>query len=241
MIVVVGVPAWRAADPAAPAGRACEVAIAAAQRGARVELVGRTGDDPAGDQLLLALTQAGVGHVAMLRDPARATPIIEAEAEGDVESAVEGDVELDVEPGAGLPDGPGRAADAETGAATATGMPAPDRTPVLEPADVSLGLGYLTAFGVLVVTDDVPEAVIPASIEAAAFTGAHLVLLVPAGGIAPGSLPGASTVLAAPIGNDGAAFAALVAAYAASLDVGVAPADAFAAATGDSGWEPLHP
>ena len=232
MIVVVGAPAWRAADPAAPAGRACEVAIAAAQRGARVELVGRTGDDPAGDQLLLALTQAGVGHVAMLRDPARGTPIIEAE------------VEADLEPGAGSTGGPDPAADDErpaAPAAPATGAPASDRVPVLEPADVSLGLGYLTAFGVLVVTDDVPEAVVPASIEAAGFTGAHLVLLVQAGGVVPGSLPGASTVLAAPAGNDGGAFAALVGAYAASLDAGVAPADAFAAATGDAGWEALRP
>ncbi len=205
------------------------MAIAAAQRGARVELVGRTGDDPAGDQLLLALTQAGVGHVAMLRDPARATPIIEAE------------VEADVEPGAGSTGGPDPAADDERPAAPAAGAPGSDRVPILEPADVSLGLGYLTAFGVLVVTDDVPEAVVPASIEAAAFTGAHLVLLVPAGGMAPGSLPGASTVLAAPAGNDGGAFAALVGAYAASLDAGVAPADAFAAATGDAGWEALRP
>ncbi len=90
MIVIVGNPAWRAADPAVPAGRACEVAVAAAARGRRVELLGRAGDDAAGDALLLALAQAGVGHVAVLRDPARPTPIVEPAPEeaGAVEVAV---------------------------------------------------------------------------------------------------------------------------------------------------------
>ena len=70
MIVVVGTPAWRPTEPAAPAGLACGIALAAAAHGAAVELVGRTGDDPAGDALLIALAHAGVGHVARLRDPA---------------------------------------------------------------------------------------------------------------------------------------------------------------------------
>jgi hypothetical protein len=73
MIAVVGTPAWHPVRPARPAGLACEIALAAAGAGAGVELVGRTGDDAAGDALVLALTQAGVGHVALLRDPARPT------------------------------------------------------------------------------------------------------------------------------------------------------------------------
>jgi len=76
MIVVVGVPAWDASDEGQAAGRACEIAVAAAAAGSEVELVGRTGDDDAGDALLLALAGAGVGHVALLRDPARPTKLI---------------------------------------------------------------------------------------------------------------------------------------------------------------------
>lgn len=50
------------------------VAVAAAAAGARVELVGSVGDDPAGEQVALGLGQAGVGHAALLRDPAGSTP-----------------------------------------------------------------------------------------------------------------------------------------------------------------------
>ena len=59
MIVVVGPPAWRNGEPGTPAGRTCEVALAAAEAGARAEVVGRIGDDPAGDALLIALAQGG--------------------------------------------------------------------------------------------------------------------------------------------------------------------------------------
>ena len=119
VIVVVGSPAWRAAEPAGPDGRACRVALAAAERGAAVELIGRAGDDPAGDAMLLALAGAHVGHVALLRDPARPTPIVVHAAEDDL-SVTESD-----------PD------------AAATPTPAIASGPILEPADVSLGLRYL--------------------------------------------------------------------------------------------------
>ena len=76
MIVVVGTPAWRATEPARPRRPRVPVALAAAEQGAAVELIGRAGDDPAGDALLLALAGAHVGHVALLRDPTRPTPIV---------------------------------------------------------------------------------------------------------------------------------------------------------------------
>jgi hypothetical protein len=222
VIVVVGVPAWRAAEPVGPDGRACGIALAAAGRSAPVELVGRTGDDAAGDALLLALTRAGVGHVAMLRDPARATLILEPVlADDEAASPVGGD-------GTGSLDARGPAM-----------LPA-QSAPHLESADVSLGLEYLTGYGVLVVTDDVPESVVPVAIEAAAFAGAHLVLLVPPGREVPAVMPVEATVLAAPDEADEGAFATLVGAYAAALDAGISPAAAFAAATGDAGWEPLE-
>lgn len=219
MIVVVGVPAWRAADPAGPAGRACEIAMAAAGRGAQVELVGRTGDDSAGDALLLALGRAGVGHAAMLRDPARATPIVELKASDDEVAFTAGD------------DGTGR---------SRSDGRVPRPAPRLEPADVSLGLEYLTGFRVLVVADDVPPSVAPVVAESASFAGAHLVLLLPPGGQPPEAMPTGATVLAVPDDEDEGAFAILVGAYAAALDAGTSPAAAFAAATGDAGWEALE-
>ncbi|MHB8892687.1 MAG: PfkB family carbohydrate kinase [Candidatus Limnocylindrales bacterium] len=215
MIVVVGIPAWRAVDPSGPAGRACGVAIEAARRGARVELVGRTGDDPHGDALLLALTRAGVGHAAVLRDPVRPTPVLDPPPVDDAESVT----------------GP-------TG-----GVAARADGPRLEPADVALGLSYLGGFVVLVVTDEVPATVLPAAAEAAAFAGAQLVVVVPSGHVPtdglPDGLPDAATVLAAPDEVDDGAFDALVGAYAAALAAGTSPADAFAVATAASAWEAL--
>jgi sugar/nucleoside kinase (ribokinase family) len=211
MIVVVGSPAWRPAEPAGPAGRTCEIALAAAAAGARVELVGRIGDDRAGDALVLALAGSGVGHAAVLRDPARATPLAATAPEPDT---------LDVfgeEP-------PPRVATDGT-------------APRLQPADVSLGLSYLTAFAVLVAADDAPLEVLPACVAGASFAGAHLVVLLPAADPAPADLPAAATVLAAP-GPDDGAFGALVGTYAAGLDAGREPADAFRAATSGIGWEP---
>ena len=189
--------------------------------------MGRTGDDPAGDALLLALGKAGVGHVAMLRDPARATPVIAPEPD-DPDDA--GPASMDDDPTVSSPadppgDGPGISA----------------AWPRLEAADVSLGLGYLTAFNVLVVVDRVPEPTLPVAIEAAAYADAHLVLLVAAGTPEPAGLPAAATVLVAPSETDDRAFAILVGAYATSLDGGAAPGVAFAAATQGAGWEALEP
>ena len=212
MIVVVGTPAWRAAEPAGPDGRACRVALAAAERGAAVELIGRAGDDPAGDAMLLALAGAHVGHVALLRDPARPTPIIAAVAE-DEPSVTDSDAD-----------------------AVATPTPAIVSGPILEPADVSLGLRYLPAYDVIVVTDDVAAEVIPVAAEAAEFASAHLVVLVGEGSAPPDGLPADALVLQAPADDPDGAFATLVGAYAAALAAGEAPADAFTAARGAS-WE----
>ncbi len=86
MIVVLGRPALVAGSPeepgpgrssrpetVAPGGLAAGIALAAAAAGSRVELVGSIGDDPDGDAVALALGRAGVGHAALLRDPAGKT------------------------------------------------------------------------------------------------------------------------------------------------------------------------
>ena len=70
-----------------PDGRACEIALAVAGSGARAEVVGRVGDDPAGDRLLIALALAGVGHAAVLRDPARPTPVLAEDPEPEPDPA----------------------------------------------------------------------------------------------------------------------------------------------------------
>ena len=57
------------------AGLAADVALAAAAAGAPVQIVGRVGEDAAGEAALLDLARRGVGHVAVLRDAARATPV----------------------------------------------------------------------------------------------------------------------------------------------------------------------
>lgn len=225
MIVVVGSLAWRATEPAGPAGRACAIALAAASSGATVELVGRAGDDPAGDALLLALSRLHVGHAAVLRDPSRPTPLASPVAVPDDDEAMS----------------PFRDETPDPGARSATGT---GDGPRLDPADVSLAMRYLDPTGVLVVTDDVPLDALAAAVDESRFAGTRLVAILgpgtrPAGSV-PAGLPPDATVLVAPDEADAepGAFEALVGAYAAALDRGVAPEAAFAAAAG-AGWEAL--
>jgi len=79
VIVVLGRPglAAQGADGTRPVGGlAALVAIDIAARGVRVELVGSIGDDASGDAVGVALGRAGVGHAALLRDPAGTTPVV---------------------------------------------------------------------------------------------------------------------------------------------------------------------
>ena len=227
MIVVVGNPAWRLATPdaaAAPVGRAASIAIAAAGAGARVELVGRAGDDDAGDRLLIALAAAGVGHVALLRDPARGT-VLEA-----VPAAAAFDDEAGAEPASPL--------DADDMDEPDSLPATPGGGPVLEAADVAMGLRYLTDFTVLVFVDRGPASALPVVVEAAAYAEAHLIVLVPQDAPIPDGIPADATALAAPsIDRDGA-FARLVGTFAAALDRGEDPSAAFRTAVSGQGWEP---
>lgn len=218
MIVIVGSLAWRASPPAAPAGRACGIALGAVARGARVELVGRAGEDPAGEALLLALARAGVGHAAVLRDATRPTPV----ARRDVGGAELDDAWPLAEP-------------------SASGASAAPADAGLDGADVDLAIKYLGPSGVLVVADDVGTEALAAAVEAGRYAGTRLVVLLGADAEAarrlPVDLPEDATVLSVP--GDGAegAFERLVGDYAAALDAGAAPAEAFAAAQGATGWE----
>ncbi len=87
MIVVLGRP--RAARPSrsrepthrVPAGLCVSIASAAVAAGAHVELVGSIGDDAVGDAVVLGLSRNGIGHAALLRDPAAHTPEVGAHPE----------------------------------------------------------------------------------------------------------------------------------------------------------------
>jgi len=77
VIVVLGRPRVYRPEPngpLAPGGLAAEVAMAVARSGIAVEIVGSIGDDPEGDNVVVDLDRAGVGHAALLRDPAARTP-----------------------------------------------------------------------------------------------------------------------------------------------------------------------
>ena len=150
-------PDGRIADGAiAAGGSASRVALAAAAAGHVVQLVGRTGDDPTAEALVLDLARGGVGHVALLRDASRATPL-------------EPEPAVDLEPD-GLDDASARPA-GEDEAASA---------PPLDAADVDLGLRYLTDFAVVVLAEPAGPDVVRVVADAARWAEARLVLVVAA-------------------------------------------------------------
>ncbi len=216
MIVIVGNPAFLLPDDlqqGAPAGLAATIAQAAAKAGARVEMVGRVGDDPLGDELLLGLSRDGVGHAAILRDVARATPGLVLEA-------------------APAPDDPAATSYRRlptTGTAT---------VPELDAADVELALRYLPEHRVIVMADPVGASVARAAADAAAFAGATLVAVV-AAGQTPHAAFDVATVFEAPEDDADGAFAALVGRFAAAIDAGRPIAEAFGAVRLELGWEPV--
>jgi hypothetical protein len=213
VIVVVGNPIARAPDAGSGlAGVPAGTAAAAARAGATVQLVGKAGEDRAGDDLMLALTTAGVGHVALLRDPAHATPIV---------AAVEQDDELSDTP----PDAP-------------SVMPAdPAERPSLDAADVELALRYLPDYTTVVVAEPQPDAVVSIVVDAAAFAGAALLLVVDRA--ADGSAPPASAVVfEAPGADPDGAFATMLGELAAAIDRGTPVAAAFREVEGRLGLTP---
>jgi hypothetical protein len=213
MIAVTGLPAWSGTPDGqgAAAGLAVEVCLAARKRGATVELVGKIGDDGTGDAVVVSLGRLGIGHAALMRDPAHPTPVIEAAAPSDDESA-------------------------ESAEAIPVILPAdPAGRPAFEAADIELALSYLTGTSVVVVADPLPETAVAAAAAAATFAGARLVVLVPAGGTVPAAAADA-IVLEAPAADDGS-FGRLVGTFAGALEAGVEPAAAFREAVNSAGWE----
>jgi len=213
VIVFVGSPTGRIVDGRITlAGTAARAARAASAAGAEVQLVGRVGDDPSADTLLLALATAGVGHVAILRDPSRATPII-AELTSD-----EGFDELDE-------DGPRDERVADDG-----------RPIELDAGDVELGLRYLTDFRVLVLVPPATDQVTRVAIDGAGWASASVVLVVDREAGQGIELPRDAIVLEAPADDPDGAFATVVGRLAAALDAGGTPGEAFAQVVDGAGW-----
>jgi sugar/nucleoside kinase (ribokinase family) len=212
VIVVIGSPTGRSVDGTiSAAGTASRVALAAARAGRSVQLVGKTGDDPVADAIVLDLGRGGVGHVALLRDPARLTPIEPGRSE-------------DVDASAAPEDEGGIAANAAAAA------------PVLEAADVDLGLRYLTDYRVVVLAEPSSPDVVSIAADAARWAEARLILVVDPGEAVPDGLPADVVVFEAPDADPDGVFADMVGAFAAGLDEGTDPEAAFRASLASDGW-----
>jgi hypothetical protein len=214
VIVVVGSPLVGVTQAGLrAAGIAAGIARAAAAAGAEVQVVGKVGEDPGGEAVLLDLAASLVGHVAILRDPSRPTPAI-AQA-GDDDPAFDDDDESTM-----TEDG--------TSIAPADGLS-------LEPADIELALRYLPDYRVLVIAEPLAEGSLRVATAAAAWNGAALVVIVPRGSAPP--VPGDdATVIEAPPDDPDDAFAGIVGAYAAAIDRGEEPKEAFSSASSTLGW-----
>jgi hypothetical protein len=174
-------------------GTTARIALTALHAGGDVELVGSVGDDSDGDSVVTLLGTLGIGHAAVLRDPAGVTPH--------------------------------------------EGQPGP--LPRLDAGDIDLGLKYIAECQVLVVADALDGEAIRVAADAATYHRAALIVLTPEGSEAPRLLSDEATLLEVPA-EDGGAFAELVGRYAAALDGGRSPADAWRDAIDETGWEPAQ-
>jgi hypothetical protein len=219
VIVVIGSPVGRSTDSGiSAAGVSSRIALAAARAGGVVQVVGKIGDDPVADAVALDLARGGVGHVALLRESARPTPLEPAGDEDDG-TALRAGPEDDGLPPTG----------AAQGNSTRDGL-------ALDAADVDLGLRSLTELGVVVVADSVSTDVVAVVSEAVDWAEARLVLVVTAGTPVPDGLPRDVIVFEAPDEDPDGVFAGLVGAFAAALDDGAEPGEAFRASIGSAGW-----
>jgi hypothetical protein len=227
VIVVVGQPIFRESEAGAEVdGLPARIALAASARGRQVELVGKAGEDAAGDAVVHALARGGVGHVALLREAGRPTPraiAVDTDAleAAESEGAPTAFVEAGAEP---------RALEATPAAA--------DTDATLEAADVDLALRYLTDCSVLVLADPAAADLVHVVVAAAGWADAALIVVNPAGGMLPEGLPGDAIVFEAPQADPDAVFATMIGEFAAALDAGADPGDAFRSSLDSGGWTP---
>src|SRR6266540_3196541 len=190
VIVIVGQPVYRQASDTMPGGATGSpvgVARAAVAAGASAQIIGKIGADHTGDVLLLDLARAGIGHAAVLRDPGR--PTSAAPSQTDAETGEDPDEGPILDPSLEEHD-----EDPQTRA-----EPVDAHALLLDPADVELGLRYLTGYNVVVAAEPLAEATLAVVAEAAVFAGAHLVVVTAPGSARPVLDPNlAVTLLEAP-------------------------------------------
>lgn len=227
MIVVIGsasIVPGDAGGRSGAAGRACDVARGATDGGSEVQLVAKVGDDPAGDALLLALADAGIGHVAVLRDPSRATPVAGPSAT-EIEPLVPDD-EDDLGPQSAEHEpssAPGR--DSDVGPA-----------PAIDAGDLDLALRYLPDHRVVVVAEALEPGALLVVAADCAYVGAELVIILEPHG-RPQELAPEATVFEAPDTDPDGIFGQTIGRFAAALDQGIAGPAALAQATAGAGWQ----
>jgi len=188
-----------------PTGRAAEVAIDAARRGRAVEVIARIGDDHDGDRLLVELSRLGVGHAAVLRDPAHPTPLHDSDDPLVAADQVSGE---DLSHA--------RSGDRRARATTRSRIQA---------ADIALALEYLGGIRVVVVDafDPDAEASLNAVLAGAAYHAAEVIVMTAVERAVPGA-----TVLVAALDGDGSTLATVAAAIAAAVDDGRDPSEILA-------------
>jgi hypothetical protein len=231
VIVVIGSPIGRFADDVIVAGgMASRIALAAAGSGRSVQLVGRTGDDPTADSVVLDLARGGVGHAALLRDSGRATPL-EPPTTDDAET-IEDDAAREA-----------TTADVDATAASGSGDLGDDGSPgpALDAADVDLGLRYLTDFAVVVLAEPAEPQMVSIVADAAGWAEARMILVVASGAAVPAGLPVDAVVFEAPDADPDGVFPALVGHFAAALDDGAEPGEAFRTSVATDGWSGATP
>jgi hypothetical protein len=231
VIVVIGSPSIVPADPgrrSMAAGRSIEVAHGATAAGAQVQLIGKVGDDPAGDALLLALADLGIGHVAILRDPARRTPVVPVATADDEAILPDADEDEDQDED-----------EDETGApaASANGGVPDEPLPTIDAGDLDLALGYLPDHSVVVVAERLDPDALAVVAADCSYVAAALVVIVEPGGEPP-DLPSGATLLEAPRSDPDGLFGRTVGHFAAALDRGMSGDEALAAAAAGAGWQP---
>jgi sugar/nucleoside kinase (ribokinase family) len=207
VIVVVGNPSARASTdgPAVSAGLPARVAIAAVAAGGSAQIVGRVGEDPAGEAALIDLARHGVGHAAVLRDPTRPTLVTAAATDDDA---------ID---------------DADTGDRAAAAS-----ISTLDAADLQLAFDYLPEYAVIVVAEPLAPPALAVAVEAAAWSASTLVVVGRADDLA-GLPDDATVLDAPGDGDPDGSFATMVGTYAAGLDRGDDPRAAFEAAAATVG------
>ncbi len=227
MIVIIGSAAivpGAGGGRSGAAGLAIDVARGATDGDSMVQLVAKVGDDPAGDALLLALADAGIGHVAVLRDPSRATSVA-SPVSTEIEAFVPDDE-----------DEAGTQADERAARGPAGRDPEVGPAPAIDAGDLDLALRYLPDHRVVVVAEALAPDALLVAVADCAYVGAELVMIIEAGARPP-ELPAEATAFEAPDADPDGIFGRTIGRFAAALDHGVLGPAALAQATTGAGWQ----